>query len=186
MLLSDGDHLVDSPAIRLAARPPDTHNVTVPLWTDDFAGLFQILRSEKPLKVDPKFVEAQIRTAMNFSQAGDFRGAAAVYRLALEKHGEMPDLLNNLAWLLATNPDPSARNGQEAVQLAETACRLTQYQPPMLIGTLAAAYAEAGRFEDAIWAAEKACAMAAEQGNDPLQKRNRGTAGVLPPGKGVP
>jgi hypothetical protein len=70
------------------------------------------------------------------------------------------------AWALATNPDASKRNGALAVKLAEDACLQTQYRQPALIGTLAAAYAEAGRFDEAMGAAQMAGAMAAKSGDE--------------------
>ena len=66
------------------------------------------------------------------------------------------EALNNLAWVLATSPKAELRNGAEAVRLAERACELTHYGEPLFIGTLAAAYAEAGRFPEAVTTAEKA------------------------------
>ena len=75
------------------------------------------------------------------------------------------------AELLATAPDASVRNGPEAVRHAEEACRLTRYCATRLVGNLAAAYAEAGRFPEAIATAQKACARAAN--NPALLERNR-------------
>jgi hypothetical protein len=72
--------------------------------------------------------------------------------------------LNNLALLLATSSDPRLRNGNEAVRLAEQACQLSQYKDVTMIGVLAAAYAEAGRFNDAVATAQKACTVASAQG----------------------
>jgi tetratricopeptide (TPR) repeat protein len=80
--------------------------------------------------------------------------------------------LNNLAWLLATASDPHLRNGKEAVRLAEQACHLTQYKEAFLVGTLAAAYAEAGRFDDAVVTAQKARAAALAQGQTEIAARN--------------
>ena len=51
--------------------------------------------------------------------------------------------------MMATDPDPSVRNGSEAVRLAERAVQLTGAREPTLLDTLAAAYAEAGRFQEA-------------------------------------
>ena len=127
MLLSHNGEIIDSPAIRLAARPAQTNSVNIPLWTDDFASLFQILRSEPP-EIDPGFSEAQTRIAASLCQQGNFAGAIARYRRALQIHPDLPDLLNNLAWLLATCPDASLRNGPQAVRHAENACELTHYQ----------------------------------------------------------
>jgi hypothetical protein len=62
--------------------------------------------------------------------------------------------LNNLAWILATHPQAELRNGEEAVRLAERACDATRQKDPRLLGTLAAAYAEAGLFQDAIKTAQ--------------------------------
>jgi hypothetical protein len=81
--------------------------------------------------------------------------------------------MNNLAWEFATRSNASARNGTLAVTLAERACELTHYRITVTIGTLAAAYAEAGRFDEAIAKAEKACALASEEGNQELLRRNQ-------------
>jgi tetratricopeptide (TPR) repeat protein len=173
MLLSRSGEILDSPAFRLAARPPQTNAVNVPLWTDDFASLFQILRTEGGPQIDPQFEEARNKAAYSLGQQGDFAGAIACYRLALKTHPRSPVLLNNLAFLLATCPDTSQRNGPEAVRLAEKACQLTHYRTPLLVGTLAAAYAETGRFDDAIWMALKASALASESGDQVLLQRNQ-------------
>jgi len=55
-------------------------------------------------------------------------------------------VLNNLAWLRATSPEEGLRNGARAVELARKGCELTQWRQPHVIGTLAAAHAEAGDF----------------------------------------
>jgi len=81
--------------------------------------------------------------------------------------------LNNLAWELATSSDANIRDGSLAVKLAERACRQTYYRAPITIGTLAAAYAEAGRFDEAISAGQQACAVASELGDTNLLKRNQ-------------
>ncbi len=80
---------------------------------------------------------------------------------------------NNLAWLLATTPDSDIRDGPRAVQLAQHACELTDYKQTICVGTLAAAYAEAGRFDDAIVTAQKACDLAAQHGEADLLRKNQ-------------
>jgi tetratricopeptide (TPR) repeat protein len=57
---------------------------------------------------------------------------------------------NNLAWLLATSHDKKFRDGQKALEYAKRACELTNWKTPFCVGTLAAAYAEVGNFEEAI------------------------------------
>jgi len=86
-------------------------------------------------------------------------------------------VLNNQAWALATSANGRNRDGVRAVQLAETACEETHYQQTIMVGTLAAAYAEAGRFEDAIGAGQKACALAASRGETNLLEWNRRLVG---------
>ena len=60
------------------------------------------------------------------------------------------DALRSLAWLLATSPEPKVRDGPQAVIVAERANQLSGYDNPVALGTLAASYAEAGRFDSAI------------------------------------
>jgi tetratricopeptide (TPR) repeat protein len=74
-------------------------------------------------------------------------------------------MLDELAWLLATNPDPKSRDGAEAVRLAERACALTERTIPALLDTLGAAYAEAGDFPRAINAIEEALKRAGSFGD---------------------
>jgi Flp pilus assembly protein TadD len=98
--------------------------------------------------------------------------AAAHYRQSVQWQPDQPEALNNFAWLLATSPEDQVRNGPQAVQLAERACALTQRQAPFLLGTLAAAYAEAGRFEEAIATAARARDLAREQKLEAVAVRN--------------
>ena len=63
-------------------------------------------------------------------------------------------------------------NGALAVRLAQDACRQTQFGYPVFIGTLAAAYAEDGRFDDAISTARRACLLASRQGDSALFQKN--------------
>jgi len=88
----------------------------------------------------------------------DYSGEIAQYRHAVREQPRCVEALNNLAWLLATTPDPKLRNGAEAVRLAEQAMRLPAPKGMCVPGTLAAAYAEAGRFPDAVATAQKAVA----------------------------
>lgn len=73
--------------------------------------------------------------------------------------------VSQLASLLATCPETSIRNGDEAVYLARWAVELSKGRKPTVLGTLAAAYAEAGQFSKAIEAAERAVALASTDGN---------------------
>lgn len=70
---------------------------------------------------------------------------------------------NNLAWILATSKDAKLRNGEEAVLWATKSCAADQRKNPATLDTLAAALAEAGRFEEAIRVAEEVLALAKSQ-----------------------
>ena len=110
---------------------------------------------------------------MTLGQLGRTREAMAQYREALRLNPNLAGALNNLAWVLAASPDAELRNGAEAVRLAERACELTHYGEPLFIGTLAAAYAEAGRFPEAVTTAEKAEQIATIAGSKTLAEKNR-------------
>ena len=84
-----------------------------------------------------------------------------------------PPALNDLAWQLATSADDNSRNGKLAVKLAGRACEQSHFQAATMIGTLAAAYAEAGQFDEAIATEKKACALASQLGETNLLKRNQ-------------
>jgi tetratricopeptide (TPR) repeat protein len=103
------------------------------------------------------------------------REPEAVFHLneALRINPDSTEAMNNLAWLLATSPDPNIRDGQRAIELAGRAGALTNFKQTIFVGTLAAAYAEAGRFDDAMATAEKACALAEKSGEPDLLKRNQ-------------
>lgn len=107
------------------------------------------------------------------ANAARYHEAAANFETALRGLPDSPVLLNNLAWLRATCPDQALRNGNEAVRLAQLACRLTNEREPQFLGTLAAAHAEAGQFAEAIAACRKAIALAEAATNEPVAGRNR-------------
>jgi tetratricopeptide (TPR) repeat protein len=82
--------------------------------------------------------------------------AIATYERMLQVRPRDLMTANNLAWLLATSPDPSLRDPQRAVRLAETVCEATRYRLASALDTLAAAYAAANRLDDAIRVARQA------------------------------
>ncbi len=131
----------------------------------------------------PHFAEAvrlkpendKAHTQLGLALAGQHqpKEALAHYREALRLKPENLEALNNLAWLLATHPQAEFRDGAQAVELAERACRLTSFQLPAVIGTLAAAYAEAGRFDEAAKSAQQASALAKTLGQTNLANTNQ-------------
>jgi len=79
--------------------------------------------------------------------------------------------LQGLAWLQATSKENSIRNGISAVKLATQACELTGWKDSMHLGTLAAAYAESGNFEEAVKTQTKAIELAKDAQKREMQSR---------------
>jgi hypothetical protein len=134
-------------------------------------------------QLNPSFANAHGKLGYLAALDHRFSEAIAHYQQALKQRPDFPDALNNLAWLLATAPEATFRNGPAAVELAEKACRLTDYRRTLFIGTLAAAYAEAGRMNDAIATAEKAIEVANRWGETALAQRNQELLALYRAGK---
>ena len=125
------------------------------------------------IRLQPTNSLANYHLALIHQGRKETRAAIECFRQALKAQPDWPETLNNLAWILAANPDATLRNGTEAVALAERACKLTDYKEPLLVGTLAAAYAEAGRFAEAVNFAEKARTLALAAGQKEVAQKNR-------------
>jgi protein O-mannosyl-transferase len=123
---------------------------------------------QRAIEANSRHPETFYHLGLALYESGRAREAVAAYREALRMNPDLPGGLNNLAWVLATSPDDTLRNGDEAIRLAEHACDLTHYGQPVFIGTLAAAYAEAGRFEEAAAASNKAFGLAQSLGQKNL------------------
>jgi len=111
---------------------------------------------QKALEIKPDYTEAHNNLGCAFLRKGQVNEAMAQFQKALEIQPRNSEVQNNLAWMLATAPNASLRNGVKAVGLAQRANQLSGGQVPVFIGTLAAAYAEAGRFSEAVTTAQKA------------------------------
>ena len=131
-----------------------------------------IAHYQAALEIQPNHAGTHCSWAVALGALGRSAEAVPHYRAALRLDPGLTIALNNLAWILATHPQPEIRNGGDAVRLAERACRATEYRVAIYVGTLAAAYAEAGRFDEAAAAAQKAQALAAAAGQIDLAKKN--------------
>jgi protein O-mannosyl-transferase len=116
------------------------------------------------IQLQPYVPETHYALGQVLLQQEHTREAIEQYHDALRLRPDWAGVLNNLAWLLATHPSAEFRNGAEAVPLAERACQLTGGTNLAMLATLAAAYAEAGRFAEAVSAQEKVCDLATTQG----------------------
>jgi len=122
-------------------------------------------RTVTPATADPH-IHCQYAVAL--AHLGRTREAMSQYASALLLQQDLPDALDGLSWILATDANPAFRNATEAVRMSQHACELTGRKDPVKLKTLAAAYAEAGRFPDAIATAQAAHDMAARAGNKAL------------------
>ena len=98
--------------------------------------------------------------AATLTRAGRVEEAIVEYRVLVRRDSSDLDALNNIAWIRATHADPRHRDAAEAVRLAEQARDRSAEPVAVLYSTLAAAYAEAGRFPDAVRAATRAVTLA--------------------------
>lgn len=127
---------------------------------------------QNAITLQPDSVQAQLNLAMLLESTGQDAEAIDHYRKVIALEPDAAVALNNLAWVLATDANPRLRNGTEAVSLAQHACELTHFQEAIFIGTLAAAYAEAGRFNDAIDTVKKARDTAIAHSEQGVADRN--------------
>ncbi len=108
-----------------------------------------IVHYERALEINPDNADAHNNLGNAFLHKGQAREAIVHYELAVKINPTNLPALDNLAWLLATNPEASLRNGARALELAHQACQISGGNHPNLLQTLAAAYAETGRFAEA-------------------------------------
>jgi tetratricopeptide (TPR) repeat protein len=127
-----------------------------------------IAQLQKALAIEPDYAEAHYNLGNAVLQQGHMDEAIAHFQKALTMKPDYVEAQNNMAWVLATCPQASLRNGVKAVGLAEQANQLTGGKNPVVLCTLAAAYAEAGRFPKAIETVQHAMQLAEAQSNTAL------------------
>jgi arylsulfatase A-like enzyme/tetratricopeptide (TPR) repeat protein len=147
---------------RLRTKPDDAeaHNNLANLLRQVGCVPEAIAHYRQALRSKPEDPAIHYNMAVALGMDGNLAEAAAHYAEALKLKPDLVDALNNLAWIRATSGDAGLRDGGEAVRLAERACQLGGSRQSGLLDTLAAAYAEAGRFAKAVAAAQEAIALA--------------------------
>jgi tetratricopeptide (TPR) repeat protein len=124
---------------------------------------------EQVLLLDPKHENGQKNLALACQKAGDWKGAAKAWRALLE-HERDGAAARSLAWVLATAPDDEARDGKEALLWARRAAQIFKDDPESL-DVLAAAFAESGKWKDAILTDKRAIEAAKAAGADEAAQR---------------
>jgi tetratricopeptide (TPR) repeat protein len=171
VVLARDPRFLKAPAMAQGSRPPVPASFEVPLWTDDFSGLAPVLRWSDFFGTKAKPIRELRQSAATLVGQGNLAETIASLREAANRNPDSPAALNNLACLLATAPDPALRDGPRAVELAEKACALGGNPNAVLLSTLAAAYAEVGRFDEAVATAERACTLARQAGEQQILER---------------
>ena len=151
-------------SLRLDPNAQATHNSLGVLLLGQGSIEQAVPHFARAISLNSENQQAHANLANALAHQGNTRQALHHYREALRIHPGLSHAANRLAWILATHPDPELRAGAEAVGLAERFCRPPDDSNPMFLDTLAAAYAEVGRFGPALDTAGRAAALAASTG----------------------
>jgi len=138
---------------------------------------------ERALSLAPAHVQALGALSRIYVKARRFGDLARILRAAVAEDPADVGIATNLALLLASCSDGSVRNGAEAVTVAERAASRTGYRRADVLATLAAAYAEAHRYEKAAGTAREARLLAERAGTADLARFLRGQIAEYEAGK---
>ena len=127
-----------------------------------------LVHYRKLLELQPDNIEVHNIVGTVLIQQGHIREGVEEWQKVLAIQPGNGNAMSNLAWVFATSPDESLRDGAQAVQLAEEALRISGRRIPLIFRTLAAAYAEKGMFSQAIQTAQRGIELANGQGNSGL------------------
>jgi len=156
---------------------PD-HHVAYRCMGDLYMRLGRLEDARKSLleayRLRPRHPETNYHLAAYYEQTHQSRLAVEHYRKAIISRPNWPFPINNLAWLLATDPDPAVRDPNEAIRLAAALVSNPKHRKIEMVMTLAAAYSEARRHDEAVRTTRMALALARAQGRTemfgPLQR----------------
>ncbi|HEX3619810.1 MAG TPA: tetratricopeptide repeat protein [Candidatus Udaeobacter sp.] len=127
-----------------------------------------LVHYRKLLELQPDNIEVHNIVGTVLIQQGRIREGVEEWQKVLAIQPDNGNAMSNLAWVFATSPEDSVRDGAQAVQLAEQALRISGGRIPVIFRTLAAAYAEKGMFARAIQTAQRGIELANGQGNSGL------------------
>jgi len=127
----------------------------------------------KAVETLSNYSHAHYNLALALAEKGETVDAIAHYEKSIEAQPDLVEALTNLAWIFASSSEANIRNGPKAVELAGKASRLTGDTSPVVLRTLAAAYATNKSFDKAIETSRRALQFAQEQRNSELAESIR-------------
>jgi len=133
-----------------------------------------LVHYRKLLELQPDNIEVHNIVGTVLIQQHRIREGVEEWRKGLAIDPNNGNAMSNLAWVFATSPDDSLRDGAKAVQFAEQALRISGGRIPIIFRTLAAAYAESGQFSEARQTAQRGIELANSQGNSALAAELQG------------
>ena len=155
-------------ALRIKADYAKAHNNLGIVLTRQKKDKEAIFHFYEAIRIDPDYADAYCNLGIIYANQRNIEKAILHYKKALYLNPNMAQALYNLSWILASCEDERFRNGEEAVKLAERLCKIAQNNQPLALDALAAAYAETGRFDNAVTTAKKALELALKQGSNEL------------------
>jgi len=170
-------------ALKIDPNYPDARNRMglAMLATDRFNEAIEYFKES--LRSNTRQAEVYANLGSTYHQLGEYEQAISNLTRAVELDPNNADTLNNLAWTLATVNDSSLQDANRAIGLARRACELTGDKKAEHLDTLAAAYAAAGRFEEAVKTAGQAIETAKTEGREDLVSEIQGRMELYKTGK---
>jgi Flp pilus assembly protein TadD len=169
-------------ALRLNPRAVPAHTQLAGLLSHQGKPQEAEVHFREAMRLEPSNAEACSGLAVALQDQGRIEEALRYYQESLRLWPDQPNILNNLAWIRATHPDPRFRDGGQALAAAKRAVELSRGEV-RIVDTLAAAYAEAGRFPEALATARKALDLAVQQNNPALADTLRARIALYEAGK---
>ncbi|MBN1900389.1 tetratricopeptide repeat protein [Candidatus Sumerlaeota bacterium] len=146
-------------ALKIDPSYPEAHNNIGLLYDQKGDKEKALYHFRESLKYRQNHSATHVNLANSLSEMGDTRGAIRHFEIAIQINPSNTLAMNTLAWIYATHLRDEIRDAEKALKYGQRACEITQYGDAGCLDTLAAAYAEAGEFENAVVTAKRALAV---------------------------